>query len=63
MEMEWVKYCLKLGIVRCAQPLVGLKGSRSIQDEKLVEAVFCSNGGGEFFDHFKVIYIVKNIVI
>lgn len=30
-------------ITRCAQPLVGLKQSRSIQDEKLVEEIFRSS--------------------
>ncbi|KAJ3023671.1 hypothetical protein HKX48_001895 [Thoreauomyces humboldtii] len=29
-------------ITRCSQPLVGLKQNRSIQDEKLVEAIFAS---------------------
>lgn len=31
-------------ITRCAQPLVGLKQTRSIQDEKLVQEIFKSNG-------------------
>ncbi|KAK0556779.1 phosphatidylinositol-3-phosphatase ymr1 [Tilletia horrida] len=30
-------------ITRCSQPLVGLKGNRSVQDEKLVEAIFSSH--------------------
>ncbi|TIB74302.1 hypothetical protein E3Q23_02726 [Wallemia mellicola] len=32
-------------ITRCAQPLVGLTNNRSIQDEKLVEALFTSHLG------------------
>lgn len=34
-------------ITRSAQPLVGLKQNRSIQDEKLVEAIFGTAGGLE----------------
>ncbi|KAL6713369.1 phosphatidylinositol-3-phosphatase ymr1 [Lecanora helva] len=30
-------------ITRCAQPLVGLKGNRSIQDEKLLHAIFSTS--------------------
>ena len=31
-------------IVRCSQPLVGIKQNRSLQDEKMIEEIFKSNG-------------------
>lgn len=34
---------LKASITRCSQPMVGIKQKRSIQDEKLIEAIFQSN--------------------
>ena len=34
---------LQASITRCSQPMVGLKQARSIQDEKLIEAIFASN--------------------
>ncbi|GMM32577.1 phosphatidylinositol-3-phosphatase [Martiniozyma asiatica (nom. inval.)] len=34
----------KCTITRCAQPLVGIKQNRSIQDEKLINEIFKSNG-------------------
>lgn len=30
-------------IVRCSQPLVGIKQNRSIQDENLIQEIFCTN--------------------
>ncbi|KAK0537993.1 phosphatidylinositol-3-phosphatase ymr1 [Tilletia horrida] len=38
--LHWANYG---SITRCSQPLVGLKGNRSAQDEKLVEAIFSSH--------------------
>ena len=32
----------KGSITRCSQPMVGLKQNRSVQDEKMVSAIFCS---------------------
>lgn len=34
---------LQATITRCSQPMVGIKQARSIQDEKLIEAIFASN--------------------
>ncbi|KAE8271758.1 hypothetical protein A4X09_0g586 [Tilletia walkeri] len=38
--LHWANYG---SITRCSQPLVGLKGNRSVQDEKLIEAIFSSH--------------------
>ena len=32
-------------ITRCAQPMVGMKGVKNIQDQKLVKAIFQTHGG------------------
>lgn len=34
-------------LTRCAQPMVGLRGNRSIQDEKLVSACFSASASGD----------------
>lgn len=39
--------CLQGSITRCSQPLVGFSQNRSIQDEKLVEAIFQSHWAPE----------------
>ncbi|CAD6883869.1 unnamed protein product [Tilletia laevis] len=38
--LHWANYG---SITRCSQPMVGLKGNRSVQDEKLIEAIFSSH--------------------
>lgn len=37
--IHWLNNC---SITRCAQPLVGLKQNRSTQDERFIEAIFCT---------------------
>eukprot|EP00842_Homolaphlyctis_polyrhiza_P002934 jgi/Hompol1/3641/HPOL_000273-RA len=41
--LSYIHALNKVSLTRCAQPMVGLKQSRSIQDEKLVEAIFASS--------------------
>ncbi|CDU24372.1 related to YMR1-Phosphatidylinositol 3-phosphate phosphatase [Sporisorium scitamineum] len=38
--LHWANHA---SITRCSQPMVGLKNARSIQDEKLIEAIFTSH--------------------
>lgn len=41
--LSYLHWANKATITRCSQPMVGIKQARSIQDEKLIEAIFASN--------------------
>ncbi|CAG8694406.1 10625_t:CDS:2, partial [Racocetra fulgida] len=41
--LSYLHWHNKASITRCSQPMVGLKKNRSIQDEKLIEAIFRTN--------------------
>ena len=44
--LSYIHQCNKMTITRSSQPMTGLSQQRSIQDEKLVEAIFSSDFGG-----------------
>lgn len=41
--LSYLHWANRATITRCSQPMVGIKQARSIQDEKLIEAIFASN--------------------